>query len=122
VPFLGTGKLANLTAPMVGEFEDRLGREGRSAGMVKRVCVALSSILADAMDRGTVSQNVAHRRARRKNGHEKRQERRLEIGCDIPALDEIRALILHLGGGRERALILTAIFAGLRASELRGLR
>jgi integrase len=121
-PFIGNVKLANLTAPMVREFEDELGKT-RSAVMVKRVRVALSSILADAMDRGLVSQNVAHRRSRRKNGHsDARQQRRLEAGVDIPLPSEIRDLIPHLGEGRERALILVAAFCGLRASELRGLR
>lgn len=40
---------------------------------------------------------------------------------DIPTPDEIKAIVAHLDGPR-RPLLLTAIFAGLRASELRGLR
>ena len=44
-----------------------------------------------------------------------------EIGVDIPAPAEIRKLIAHLDG-RWRPLVMTAIFTGLRASELRGLR
>ena len=40
---------------------------------------------------------------------------------DIPAPDEIKVIILKLNG-RWRPLLLTAIFTGLRASELRGLR
>ena len=39
---------------------------------------------------------------------------------DIPSPDEIRSLIAKFDG-RWRPLLLTAIFAGLRASELRGL-
>ena len=45
----------------------------------------------------------------------------LKIGVDIPTPDEIKAIVAHLDGPR-RPLLLTAIFAGLRASELRGLR
>jgi integrase len=121
-PFIGGLRLADLTLPRVRQFEDELRREGRSAAMVKRTLVSLSSILAEAQERGLVAQNVMHRR-RTKNGHaEKRQERKLEVGLDIPAVAEIRALIPHLGGKRERPLILVAVFAGLRASELRGLR
>jgi integrase len=40
---------------------------------------------------------------------------------DIPTPDEIRTLVGKLNG-RWRPLLLTAIFTGLRASELRGLR
>jgi integrase len=40
---------------------------------------------------------------------------------DIPTPAEIRAIVVALEG-RWRPLLLTAIFAGLRASELRGLR
>ncbi len=50
----------------------------------------------------------------------------LELGVDIPKPDEIRAIIKTLEDEkwrrRWRPLILTAIFTGLRASELRGLR
>jgi integrase len=123
-PLIGKVKLAALTAPKVREFEDAL-RKGdlspRSPAMVKRVMVALSSILADAMDRGLVAQNVAHRRAKRKNGHEARQKRQLKVGVDIPSPAEVGALVAHLADGRERALILVTAFAGLRASELRAL-
>jgi integrase len=63
--------------------------------------------------------------ARRRRGKEARAEARqrgkLKIGVDIPSPDEIRAIITVLTG-RIRPLLLTAIFAGLRASELRGLR
>jgi integrase len=40
---------------------------------------------------------------------------------DIPTPDEVRTIIVHLDG-RWRPRLLTAIFTGLRASELRGLR
>jgi integrase len=124
-PFIGTVKLADLTLPMVRAFEDELRRD-RSPAMVKRALVSLSSILSDAQDRGLVAQNVLHRRPAKKNGHgDKRNERHLKVGRDIPTVAEIRALIPHLaaaGEPRTRPLILTAIFTGLRASELRGLR
>jgi integrase len=121
-PFVGDVKLADLTLPKVREFEDTLRCEGRSPDMVKRLLVSLSSILSDSMDRGLVAQNVLHRR-RTQNGHsDARQKRKLQVGVDIPLPAEIKALIPHLRDGRERALILVAIFAGLRASELRGLR
>ena len=120
VPLIGGTKLAMLTAPLVRAFEDRL-RQDRSPAMVRKLLVTLSSILADAQDRGLVAQNVARNRRARNTG-DARQKHRLEIGVTIPTLSEMRAIIGQLGSGRERPLLLTAIFTGLRASELRGLR
>jgi integrase len=124
-PELGAVKLAQLTAPMVRQFEDRL-RIDRSPIMVRKILGSLGAILADAQERGLVAQNVVRSlRARRRRGKERhadrRQKGRLKAGVDIPTPDEVRALIPHLRG-RWRPLFLTAIFTGLRASELRGLR
>jgi integrase len=122
-PLIGQMKLADLTAPEVGVFEDELRKAGRSPAMVKKILVSLSGILADAMHRGTVAQNVVRARGRSKNGHDAaRRKHRPEVGVDIPTPAEIRALIQHLEDGRGRPLLLVAIFTGLRASELRGLR
>jgi integrase len=82
--------------------------------------VSLGSLVADAMERGLVAQNVVRGRKRRRRAGEHRR-RKLEVGVNIPTPAEIRALIPHLRG-RWRPLFLTAIFTGLRASELRGLR
>ena len=93
--------------------------------MVRKVLRSLGAILADAQERGLVAQNVVHGLRHRRRGRERRAERRqngrLKIGVDIPTPDEIKAIVAHLDGPR-RPLLLTAIFAGLRASELRGLR
>ena len=121
---------------MVREFEDKL-RKGdaapgemkgsrRSAAMVKRIIGSLGSLLADAQERGLVARNVVRDlRVRRKKGVDRRAERRqkgkLKIGVDIPSRDEIKGIVEALEG-RWRPLLLTAIFTGLRASELRGLR
>jgi integrase len=120
-PLIGATKLAALTVPFVRAVEDRL-REERSPAMVRKVLVSLSGILADAQDRGLVAQNVVRNRRSHKNGTtEARQKHRLEVGRDIPTPDEIRAILGQLHG-RARPFLLTAIFTGLRASELRGLR
>jgi integrase len=123
-PLIGATKLSALTVPFVRTFEDRL-RQDRSLIMVRKVLASLSSILSDAQDHGLVAQNVAqHRRSRnQKKGAGARQKKLLKVGVDIPTLAEIRAIVAGLtGDGRHRALLLTAIFTGLRASELRGLR
>jgi integrase len=118
-PLIGATKLAALTVPFVRAFEDRL-RHDRSPAMVRKIVASLSGILSDAQDRGLVAQNVARNR-RSRNASEARQRHQLQVGRDIPTPDEVRAIIAQLDG-RARPLLLTAIFTGLRASELRGLR
>jgi integrase len=125
VPEIGTVKLAQLTAPMVRVLEDRL-RADRSPAMVRKIRGSLGAILADAQERGLVAQNVVQSlRGRRRRGKErhadKRQKGRLKVGVDIPTPEEVRTIITHLEG-RWRPMLLTAVFTGLRASELRGLR
>jgi integrase len=124
-PEIGGTKLSQLTVPMVRAFEDKL-RIDRSPAMVRKAVGSLSMILSDAHERGLVAQNVVRGlRSKRSRGKEQRADRRqkgkLKVGVDIPTPAEIRALIPHLEG-RWRPLFLAAIFTGLRASELRGLR
>ena len=124
-PLIGGIRLSQLTVPMVRAFEDKL-RIDRSPAMVRKAVGSLSMILSDAHERGLVAQNVVRGlRSKRSRGREQRADRRqkgkLKVGVDIPTPAEIRVLIPHLEG-RWRPLFLTAIFTGLRASELRGLR
>jgi integrase len=125
-PFIGRMLLSKLTVPAMRAFQDKLREEGRSPGMVKRVTISFGSLLSDAQERGLVARNavkeMAKRRSRGSQGRaEKRQKARLQVGVDIPTRDEIRAIVEHVEG-RWRPFIITAIFTGLRASELRGLR
>lgn len=135
-PYLAAVKLSDLSAPMVREFSDKLldGKPApgsseakkRSPALVKKVVSSLGSLLSDAQERGAINQNVVRiLSSRRKRGSSKKAERRqrgkLKVGIDIPAPAEIRQLISSLKG-RWRPLLVTAIFTGLRASELRGLR
>jgi integrase len=124
LPFLGAAKLSRLTAPMVRAFEDKLALD-RSAAMVRKARSSLGAILADAQERGLVGQNVVRAlRARRRgqqNRADKRHKGKLKIGVDLPSPDEVRTFIVALDG-HWRPLLLTAIFTGLRGSELRGLR
>jgi integrase len=130
-PFLGSRKLSQLTVPIVTEFERNL-RDGtdseppRSDAMVKRVRSDLGALLANAQEEGLVVRNVVREvRSRRRRGKERQSERRrkrkLRVGVDIPTPQEIRAIVGALEGDW-RPLLLTVIFTGLRASELRGLR
>src|ERR1051325_4286272 len=123
-PFIGAVRLAELTPAMIPDFHNRLVREGRSRAMAKKVIGSLGAILANAMASGRVGRNVVRdqeRHRRRQHRLEKRHTRRLEVGVDIPTKDDIRNM-LAAAQGKMRALVTTAIFTGLRASELRGLR
>jgi integrase len=121
-PFVGSIKLSDLSAPMVRAFEDKLREAGRSPTLVRKLRSALSMLLADAQERGLVARNVVRELRRGKERKaDRRQKGKLKVGIEIPALDEIRAIIGKLQG-RWRPVLLTAIFCGLRASELRGLR
>jgi integrase len=124
VAVLGELRPSQLTVPLVRGFEDRLRRDGRSPAMVRRARRLLGALLADAQERGLVAQNVVYslrknRRTARADGNGK-----LKIGVDIPAPAEMRAIVgsLDSAAGRHGPVLLTAIFTGLRASELRGLR
>jgi integrase len=115
---IGDVKLANLTTPHLNTFRDDL-LTTMSRAMARKVMSSLKSLLKDAQRRGNVAQNVAL--AVKKIDADKRGEHRLNLGVDIPTGDEIKA-ILAAAGQRVRPLLLTAIFTGLRSSELRGLR
>jgi integrase len=142
-PYLGHYRLAHLTLPVIRQFEDDL-RAGtpapmptntkpgerfktkRSPAMVKKVRTTLGTLLADMQERGLVAVNAVHGLKKgRKRGKDRQAERRkrgkLKIGTDIPSREEIKAIIAHLSD-RWRPILLTAIFTGLRASELRGLK
>ncbi len=120
-PFIGSEKLSKITVPVVRSFADRLREEGRSPAMVKKALTALGAILSDAQERGLVTRNAVKEMSRRRNGSEKRSKRLLQPGVDIPTPDEVRAFLAALEG-RWRPILLTAVFTGLRSSELRGLR
>ncbi len=119
IPVLGALRLSQLTVPIVRGFEERLRQDARSPAMVRKVRRSLGALLADAQERGLVGQNVVRSLRTGRKG-ERRQNGKIKVGIDIPSPSEVRAIVAHLQG-RWRPLLLTAIFTGLRASELRGL-
>jgi integrase len=122
VPRLGHVKLSRLSAPMVRSFVDRLLADGLSDAMARRIKTSFGTMLADAQERGKVARNVV-RETKRKRRRDSRQERggKLKAGVAIPTPGEVKAL-LESSEGRARAFLSLAVFTGLRASELRGLR
>jgi integrase len=126
VPFIGALKLSDLTAHRIRKFEDALREQGRSPSMTRKVLVSLGSILANAQEEGLAARNPVRdlRRNRRRGADlhaEKRQRGKLKVGIDIPTPAEIKDIVAN-AKGRWRPLLIAAIFTGLRASELRGLR
>ena len=115
---IGNIKLASLTTPRVNAFRDDL-LATMSRAMSRKVLSSLKSLLRDAQRRGSVAQNVAL--SVKRIDADKRGEGRVKVGTDIPSTDEIKVIIAAIPD-RWRPLLLTAIFTGLRSSELRGLR
>jgi len=117
VPLMGAEKLATLTMPAVNKFAETLIKSGRSRTMAARVLTTFRSILKDAMARGLVRQNVAI-------GVTVPTGKRHKAKVAIPTKAELRAIIETAEAKFPDLypLVLTAVFAGLRSSELRGLR
>jgi integrase len=89
-----------------------------SKPMAKKVMTSFKSILKQA--------KLAHLAGNidpiEKKGQAKRRKRKLKVGVDIPRPAEIKAVIEATADDpKARALVCLAAFAGLRASEIRGL-
>lgn len=118
LPFIGNVKLSRLTRPAVESFRDKL-LETHSRTTAQKVLVSLKSLISEAQRRGLVVQNVAvGTKVKTASRHEKK--------AAIPTKDEIRTLLSKMGelfpaASPWRPLVITALFTGLRASELRGL-
>jgi integrase len=124
-PFIGRVKLAEVSPATVKSLRTDLMKTGRSRSMAAKVVTSLGAILASAMEGGKVARNVVREQSRQRGSRQRRLERRhekhIEVGVDVPSKDELRAM-LGAAQGRWRPLLIAAIFTGLRASELRGLR
>jgi integrase len=108
VPFIGAKKASEFNVPMVNAFADQLRASGRSAEMIKKIIGSLGAIFKELRRRGLCS--IAHL-----DLLERDDPRPI-----IPTKAELQEIIAG-AAGRWRPVILTAIFCGLRASELRGL-
>ena len=113
-PLIGAKKLSELTAPAINAFADRLREEGRSPEMVRRVVRSLGAIFREARRRGLSSVDPTA-------GLELHLPGREDPRPVSPTKAELQATIAA-AAGRWRPVILVAIFCGMRASELRGLR
>lgn len=112
-PLLGSERLNRLTKPMIEQFKKNL-LASRTRPQATRALTHLSMIITEAERMGHVAQNVAR-------GVKVTRNSRDEVELQIPSPEEVRRLID--GAGPElRAFVMMAALAGLRASELRGLK
>jgi integrase len=118
---LGPVKLSRLSGPMVEQFADDMLKSGRSRATARKVLGSLVSLIGEAQRRGLVAQNVAI-------GVNVKLAKRHKRKVEIPSKEEIKAQIdavpwrFPTSLGPKRPLLITAVFTGLRASELRALR
>ena len=132
LPRLGSTKLSELTKPMVESFRDRLLKE-KSRPLTRAIVTSLKGLLKEAHRRGRVGQNVA---AKTEVTHAGRAKKRVVV----PTKAELKAMVkrsaelwplTRIQTARDgeqritpvpwRPLVVTALFSGLRLSELRGL-
>jgi integrase len=116
VPLCGDVKLSQLTTPTVEGYRDQLV-DKLSRPMAIRVLRSLSSLIAEAQRRGQVAQNVAQ-------GVRVKRSSRQKAKARIPSKSTLKALLAAAQASEDRQaapLAMLAVFAGLRASELRGL-
>jgi integrase len=116
-PLLGADKLSKLTKPSVQLFGETMLKTGRSRAMAGKVLSTLRSIISDAHGRGLVAQNVALGTSLPVSGRRKKK-------IVVPTKPDLVAMLEAAEAGFPGfyPLLLTAVFTGLRTSELRGLR
>jgi integrase len=116
VPLCGARKLSQLSKPIVEGYRDQL-LDKLSRPMARRVLRSLTAIVAEAERRGFVAKNPC-------TGVTVRKANREKVKPVIPTKAEMKAIIkaaLASVQPMDAPLVVTDVFCGLRASELRGL-
>jgi integrase len=107
LPRLGDAVLGELRRADVKAFVEEM-LDASSRAMTRKVLVSLKSLLREAVEREWIAASpAAEVKLKRQKRHDKRAE--------IPTKDEIRLMIAH-APERHRALIITAVFTGMRIS------
>lgn len=116
VPLCGARKLSHLTKPMIEGFRDEL-LDQVSRAMARRVLRSLNAIVGEAERRGLVAKNPCKGVIVKKANRDKAKP-------VIPTKPEMKAIIAAAQSSEQAIdapLVITDVFCGLRASELRGL-
>lgn len=112
MPTLGDVKLTALRLPMIQQLYNKKRQEGLSPKSIKNIHGCLHKALSVAVRIGYISRNPAD------NTILPRVEQAEIHPLDAP---ELSKLLAYLKGHEHEALIVTAIFTGLRSGELLGL-
>ncbi|HEY5378943.1 MAG TPA: tyrosine-type recombinase/integrase [Pseudolabrys sp.] len=112
-PFVGGKKLSQFTTADVEAFYETLLENGRSADMVRRVRISFGAALSYAQTKNLVVANVVKLTPFKVSKREKKRP-------PMPTIGEVRKLLATTVADW-LAFLYVAIFAGLRASELRAL-
>jgi len=118
-PVIGSVRLSDLSTPLLYDFDGKLRDKGTSIAMRRKILTNLKTALNFAQGRGLVAQNVALS-IRIKSDSRESSKGPLRPGVDFPSMSQLKLLIEN-AGPRRRPFIVTAIFTGMRLSELRGL-
>jgi integrase len=110
-------KLSRLTKPQIEKFRDYLLTRN-SRATARKILVSFKSILNEAKRQGLIARNPADEIVIKEDT---RNKPLLTEGQDFPSRQEVRAVISTVSDLWLRAFIVVAVFAGMRASELRGL-
>ena len=113
VPRIGELVLEDLRRADIRDFLDELMDEGVSRAMTQKIMRSLRAVLSEAVEREWMAHNVAADVKLRRSSRGQTEQ-------VIPTKDEIRR-ILDNAPDTHRAMFTTAIFTGMRISELRGL-
>ncbi|MFG1399896.1 tyrosine-type recombinase/integrase [Roseixanthobacter pseudopolyaromaticivorans] len=111
-PALGTSKLSRISTVTVQEHIDMLAPTMSRSSLIK-VRGAISSVFATAMRKGKAAHNPTHEVVLPSSA-------RREESVEMPTKTELRA-ILAATPERWLPFMWTALFTGMRASEMRGL-
>ena len=119
-PCIGQVRLSDLTTPLLYDLDGKLRDKACSIAMRRKIITSLKTMLSFAQGRGLVAQNVALS-VRIKSDNRESSRGPLRASVDFPSMAELNSLIEN-STPRRRPFIVTAIFTGMRLSELRGLR
>jgi integrase len=115
---LGGVRLSDLTTPSIYQFDGQLRAAGTSLAMRRKVLTSLKTLLSFSQKQALVAQNVATPVKIKRDDRE--EQGPLREGVDYPSRLQMK-LLMDTATPRWRPLLVTAMFTGMRASELRGL-
>jgi integrase len=115
---IGAVRLSDLTTPSIYQFDGQLRAAGTSLAMRRKVITSVKTLLSFAQKQALVAQNVALPVKIKRDDREKKAP--LREGVDHPSRAQMKLLMDNVKP-RWRPLLITAMFTGMRASELRGL-